>query len=86
MTDRILMIEDDARLGAMVRDYLAESGLRVSVRETAAEGLATLAREPWDAVFTTDITAAPLAHAASTLAASMPCSPHASATRVPRCS
>jgi DNA-binding response OmpR family regulator len=50
MTDRILMIEDDARLGAMVRDYLAESGLRVSVRETAAEGLATLAREPWDAL------------------------------------
>jgi DNA-binding response OmpR family regulator len=50
MPERILMIEDDARLGAMVRDYLAESGFRVSVRETAAEGLATLAREPFDAL------------------------------------
>jgi DNA-binding response OmpR family regulator len=50
MADRVLMIEDDARLGEMVRDYLAESGFRVSVRETAADGLATLAREPWDAL------------------------------------
>ena len=50
MTDRILMIEDDARLGGMVREYLAESGFRVSVRETAADGLAALAREPWDAL------------------------------------
>ena len=44
------MIEDDARLGGMVREYLAESGFRVSVRETAADGLAALAREPWDAL------------------------------------
>jgi len=50
VTDRILMIEDDARLGGMVREYLAESGFRVSVRETAADGLAALAREPWDAL------------------------------------
>jgi DNA-binding response OmpR family regulator len=50
MADRILMIEDDARLGGMVREYLVESGFRVSVRETAAEGLAAFAREPWDAL------------------------------------
>jgi DNA-binding response OmpR family regulator len=50
VTDRILMIEDDTRLAAMVRDYLVESGFRVSVRETAADGLATLGREPFDAL------------------------------------
>jgi DNA-binding response OmpR family regulator len=50
MPDRILMIEDDARLGGMVRDYLAEAGFRVSVRETAADGLAALEREPYDAL------------------------------------
>jgi DNA-binding response OmpR family regulator len=50
MPDRILMIEDDARLGGMVRDYLAESGYRVSVCETGADGLAALGREPYDAL------------------------------------
>ena len=44
------MIEDDARLGGMVRDYLAEAGFRVSVRETGADGLASLEREPYDAL------------------------------------
>jgi len=44
------MIEDDARLGGMVRDYLAEAGFRVSVRETGADGLAALEREPYDAL------------------------------------
>ncbi len=50
MTDRILIIEDDARLAAMVAEYLAESGFRVTARETAAEGLAALGREPFDAL------------------------------------
>jgi DNA-binding response OmpR family regulator len=50
MPDRILMIEDDARLGGMVRDYLAEAGYRVIVRETAADGLAAIEREPYDAL------------------------------------
>jgi DNA-binding response OmpR family regulator len=50
VTARILMIEDDARLAAMVTQYLAESGFRVIARETAAEGLATLGREPFDAL------------------------------------
>ena len=50
MTDRILIIEDDARLAAMVSEYLAESGFRVTARETGAEGLAALQREPFDAL------------------------------------
>ena len=50
MADRILIVDDDARLGAMVSDYLGESGFRATVRETAAEGLALLRAEPFDAV------------------------------------
>ncbi len=48
--ERILMIEDDGRLAAMVSEYLGESGLRVTARETAHEGLALLKREPFDAL------------------------------------
>jgi two-component system, OmpR family, phosphate regulon response regulator OmpR len=50
MADRLLMIEDDARLAGMVSDYLGEAGLRVTVHETAAEGLSALKREPFDAL------------------------------------
>jgi DNA-binding response OmpR family regulator len=50
VTDRILIIEDDARLAAMVGEYLGEAGFRVIARETAAEGLAALKREPFDAL------------------------------------
>ncbi len=50
MADRILIIDDDARLGAMVSDYLGESGFRATVRETAADGLAVLRAEPFDAL------------------------------------
>ena len=50
MTDRVLIIEDDTRLAAMVGEYLAESGFRVTAHETAAEGLAALKREPFDAL------------------------------------
>ncbi|HKC43450.1 MAG TPA: response regulator [Burkholderiales bacterium] len=50
MTDRILIIEDDARLAAMVGEYLAESGFGVTAHETATEGLAALKREPFDAL------------------------------------
>ena len=35
MTSRILIVDDDARLGAMVSEYLGESGFRATVRETA---------------------------------------------------
>jgi DNA-binding response OmpR family regulator len=50
MAERILMIEDDARLSEMVGDYLGKSGFRVTVSGTAAEGVARLANESFDAL------------------------------------
>ena len=50
MTERILMIDDDSRLAAMVRDYLGGAGFRVSVAGSAREGEALLKREPFDAI------------------------------------
>jgi DNA-binding response OmpR family regulator len=50
MAERILMIEDDARLSEMVGDYLGKSGFRVTVSGTAAEGVARLASESFDAL------------------------------------
>ena len=49
MPERILLIEDDARLGAMVRDYLEQAGYRVSVAATGLAGLTAEEREPFDA-------------------------------------
>jgi two-component system, OmpR family, phosphate regulon response regulator OmpR len=46
---RILLIEDDARLAAMVAEYLGGVGYRVEVAETGRAGLERLAREPFDA-------------------------------------
>lgn len=50
MATRILMIEDDARLAEMVARDLGRSGLEVTGAGTASEGLARLAREPFDLV------------------------------------
>ena len=50
MTDRVLMIEDDARLAGMVQTYLGESGFRVAVQGTAAGGLAERRSGDFDAV------------------------------------
>ena len=50
MATRILMIEDDARLAEMVARDLGRSGLEVTASGTASEGLARLAREPFDLV------------------------------------
>jgi DNA-binding response OmpR family regulator len=44
------MIDDDARLASMVRDYLQAAGLRVSVAGDAATGLAALMHDPFDLV------------------------------------
>jgi DNA-binding response OmpR family regulator len=46
---RILMIEDDAALAGLVRDYLKPFGYEVVAAGTAAEGLNRL-RERWAAV------------------------------------
>jgi len=50
MAELVLMIEDDARLGAMVVDYLGRNGVAVIHAENAAEGRAQLLREPFDLV------------------------------------
>jgi two-component system phosphate regulon response regulator OmpR len=50
VTDRILLIEDDARLAEMVKSYLAEAGYAVSVAGRGDAGIAMLAREPFDSV------------------------------------
>jgi DNA-binding response OmpR family regulator len=46
----LLMIDDDARLGAMVRDYLGGAGFEVGLAGTAVEGLQALARRPAELV------------------------------------
>ncbi|VVB49997.1 Transcriptional regulatory protein OmpR [Beijerinckiaceae bacterium RH AL1] len=50
MADRILIIDDDERLAAMVSDYLAGAGLAVTREPTAAAGLAAAAHEAPDAI------------------------------------
>ena len=50
MTERILMIEDDRRLAAMVADYLRQSGFTVIAEHDAASGLSALRRQPIDAL------------------------------------
>lgn len=50
MTRKILLIEDDARLAGMVRDYLGESGFEVTIAGTGGEGLALQKKHGFDAV------------------------------------
>ena len=50
MTEHILMIEDDESLAALIAEYLGTMGFKVSTRGTAAEGLAVLPAEPFDAL------------------------------------
>ena len=50
MSSRILIIDDDERLAAMVCDYLGSAGFRVAAASTASEGQQRLKREPFDAL------------------------------------
>ena len=50
MTDRILMIEDDTSLAAMVAEYLGSRGFQVEARGDARSGLETLRQQPFDAL------------------------------------
>jgi DNA-binding response OmpR family regulator len=50
VTERILMIEDDARLADMVRRYLEPFGMEVAVRARGGEGLSALEHGRFDAV------------------------------------
>jgi DNA-binding response OmpR family regulator len=50
MAERLLIIDDDARLAAMVADYLTGAGFVVERRFTGREGLAALDGAAFDAV------------------------------------
>ena len=48
MAERILLIDDDSRLAAMVSEYLGGAGYRVTTVATGGEGLQRLGAEPYD--------------------------------------
>lgn len=50
MDSKILLIEDDSRLAGMVRDYLGESGFRVSIAGDGESGIEQCRRQRFDAV------------------------------------
>ena len=50
MSDHLLLIEDDPRLGEMVAEYLAQAGYRVTISDTGAGGLRELQARPYDAL------------------------------------
>jgi len=50
MTEHILMIEDDESLAALIAEYLGTMGFKVTTRRTAADGLAFLPQEAFDAL------------------------------------
>ena len=50
MAERVLIIEDDERLGAMLAEYLGAAGLEVTVCRDGASGLARAARGGVDAL------------------------------------
>jgi two-component system, OmpR family, response regulator len=50
MAERVLIIDDDARLAAMVSDYLVAAGFAVDRRFTGRDGLAAVDRATFDAV------------------------------------
>lgn len=49
-SQHILLIEDDARLAEMVKDYLGQSGFVVTIAETGTEGLVKQGAGRFDAV------------------------------------
>jgi DNA-binding response OmpR family regulator len=50
VAERILLIDDDSRLAAMVSEYLGEAGYRVTMATSGASGLERLGKEPYDAL------------------------------------
>lgn len=46
---KILLVDDDRKLGELLSDYLAQFGFSVAARELPSEGLAALAAEEYDA-------------------------------------
>jgi DNA-binding response OmpR family regulator len=50
VTDRILLIEDDARLAEMVKNYLGGSGFSITIASTGRAGLGLYSRQEFDAL------------------------------------
>ncbi|UDL94290.1 response regulator transcription factor [Lichenihabitans sp. PAMC28606] len=50
MAERLLIIDDDLRLAAMVADYLAQAGYLVEGRATGLDGIEAIADSVYDAV------------------------------------
>jgi len=50
VTARVLLIDDDERLAALLREYLGAAGFEVGVAADAGSGLERLARERFDAL------------------------------------
>jgi DNA-binding response OmpR family regulator len=50
VAERILLVEDEPRLAAMIRDYLGEAGLLVSIAGTGEAAVAAQARDGFDAI------------------------------------
>ena len=50
MAERILLIDDDSRLAAMVSEYLGAAGFRVTVASNGLHGLEQLGSAPFDAL------------------------------------
>ena len=50
MAERVLIVDDDTRLSAMVSDYLTGNGYVVDTAPTSGDGIARIARTPPDAV------------------------------------
>jgi two-component system phosphate regulon response regulator OmpR len=50
MTDRILLVEDDARLAEVTSQYLGQAGFQVTVAPLGATALQAFARKPCDVV------------------------------------
>jgi DNA-binding response OmpR family regulator len=50
MAQRILLVEDDARLARMVAEYLGQAGFRMTTVARGMDGIDKLEREPFDAL------------------------------------
>ncbi|MGH8798216.1 MAG: response regulator transcription factor, partial [Caldimonas sp.] len=50
MTPRLLLIDDDARLAAMVNDYLGQAGFEVETAASLEAGRRSLAAHTYDAL------------------------------------
>jgi DNA-binding response OmpR family regulator len=50
VSDRILLIEDDARLAEMVKNYLGGSGFSITIAPTGRAGLGLYGRQEFDAL------------------------------------